>query len=56
MAKNGAPGKGREGIIKNRSQTFNPKTKLWTKRNDENGLFIDTKTTGGKFKDVKKEK
>jgi len=56
MAKNGSPGKGREGAVDNRSQTFNPLTELWTKRNTDTGRFMDTKTSGGKFKGVRKEK
>lgn len=46
----------RKGAIKDRSQVQNPKTGLWTKRDSETGKFMDTKTTGGKFKGVRKEK
>lgn len=56
MAKNGSSGKGREGAVGNRSQTFNPATNLWTKRDSSTGKFIDTKTSGGKFKGVRTEK
>lgn len=56
MAKNGPSGKGREGAVDRRSQVYNPKTKLWVKRNDDSGKFIDNKTSGGKFKGVRKEK
>tara|TARA_R110002167_G_scaffold79830_5_gene219867 strand:- start:6127 stop:6300 length:174 start_codon:yes stop_codon:yes gene_type:complete len=45
----------RHGAVKNRSQVLNPKTKLYAKRNGENGQFMDVKTTGGKFKGVRKE-
>lgn len=57
MATNPPSGDGhRNGAVKERSQVFNPKTHLWTKRNTENGQFMDVKTTGGKFKGVRKEK
>jgi len=55
MAKNGIPGKGREGAIDDRSQTYNPTTHLWTKRDTRTGEFMDTKTSGGSFKGVRKE-
>ncbi len=56
MAKNGPKGGGREGAVDNRSQTYNPKTNLWAKRNDNTGKFIDNKTTGGKFKGIRRER
>lgn len=57
MATNPPSGDGhRNGAVRNRSQTFNPKTELWTKRDAETGRFMDVKTTGGKFKGVRKEK
>lgn len=55
MAKNGAKGKGRRGAVKNRTQTYNPKTKLYIKRDTKTGLFMDAKTSGGKFKGVTTE-
>ena len=55
MAKNGARGKGRIGAVRRRSQSFNPKTRLWTKRNRTNGEFMDVKTSGGRFKGVSRE-
>ena len=49
MAKNGKVGDGhRNGAVKNRTQFENPKTGLMQKRN--------VKTSGGKFKGVRKEK
>ena len=45
----------RIGAIKQRSQILNPKTGLYVKRNRINGRFLDVKTTGGKFKGVRKE-
>lgn len=56
MAKNTGKGKGRIGEIKERSQVKNPKTELFIKRDAKTGKFMDDKTTGGKFKGVRKEK
>ena len=54
MAKN--TGKGyRRGAVDDRSQTFNPTTEQWVKRNTENGQFIDVKQNGEPFKGVRKE-
>jgi hypothetical protein len=55
MAKSGARGKGRVGVVKGRSQTRNPETGGWTKRNTSNGRFMDIKTSGGPFKGVRRE-
>ena len=46
----------RQGAVKDRSQFQNPKTGLFTKRNLDNGQFMDVKTTGAKFKGVRGEK
>ena len=46
----------RKGAVKKRSQVENTKTVSMTKRNKENGEFMDVKTTGGKFKGVRMEK
>ena len=54
MAKNGQPGKGRVGAVKQRSQAFNPTSKTWTKRGP-NGRFMDGKQGGTPFKGVRKE-
>lgn len=57
MAKNKPVGDGqRKGMVKRRSQTFNPVTKKWIKRNAETGLFMDVKQGGTPFKGVRKEK
>jgi hypothetical protein len=57
MAKNGKSGDGhRNGAVKNRTQFQNPKTGLMQKRNPDNGQIMDVKTSGGKFKGVRKEK
>lgn len=54
MAKNTGRGH-RIGAVKGRSQSVNPRTGLSTKRG-AGGRFMDTKTTGGPFKGVRKEK
>lgn len=56
MAKNGKPGDGhRNGQVTNRSQTFNPKTESWVKRDTTNGRFLDGKADSKPFKGVRKE-
>ncbi len=57
MAKNAPTGDGhRKGMVKRRSQTFNPVTKKWVKRNAETGKFMDVKQGDTPFKGVRKEK
>ena len=57
MAKNGKVGDGhRDGQVTERSQTFNPKTGSWVKRDSSNGQFIDQKSDDKPFKGVRKEK
>lgn len=57
MATNPPPGDGhRNGAVRHRSQTLNPKTKHWTKRDAETGRFIDQKADFKPFKGVRKEK
>ncbi|MBU0710657.1 hypothetical protein KJ762_12470 [bacterium] len=47
----------RHGAVKDRSQTHNPKTGHWVKRNTDDGKFMDQKTSSDKpFKGVRKEK
>ena len=56
MAKNGKTGDGhRNGAVDNRSQVLNTKTNLYVKRDAVTGKFLDVKSTGGKFKGVRKE-
>lgn len=55
MAKNKAPGKGRVGAVKNRTQVFNPKTKQWVKIDSDTGKFMDVKQDGTPFKGVTKK-
>ena len=57
MATNNPTGdNSRKGAVKKRSQGENPKTNLMTKRNTEDGKYMDVKTSGIKFKGVRKEK
>lgn len=46
----------RNGAVKDRTQVENPKTGLWVKRDVDTGKFMDVKTSGGKFKGVRREK
>ena len=55
MAKNTGEGF-RRGPIDDRSQTFNPKTDQFVKRDSETGKFMDVKQDGTPFKGVRKEK
>ena len=45
----------RIGAVKGRSQTLNPKTDQWVKRDTETGRFMDVKQNGVPFKGVRKE-
>lgn len=54
MAKNTGEGY-RQGAVKDRTQTENPQTGDWTKRNREDGEFMDGKADGEPFKGVAKE-
>ena len=57
MATNGTVGDAhRNGQVKERSQTFNPKTETWIKRDTSTGRFIDGKADCKPFKGVRKEK
>lgn len=57
MAKNKPVGdNARKGAVKQRSQVLNTKTNLYVKRDTETGKFMDVKTSGDKFKGVRKEK
>nr|WP_315167608.1 hypothetical protein [uncultured Flavobacterium sp.] len=57
MAKNGKVGDcHRNGAVKDRSQTYNPKTEQWVKRDADTGRFMDVKQDGTPFKGVTKEK
>lgn len=57
MATNPPAGDGhRNGAVRKRSQTFNPKNDRWVKRDSETGRFMDQKSDGKPFKGVRKEK
>lgn len=46
----------RNGMVKQRSQVFNPLTETWTKRDTQTGRFMDGKADGAPFKGIRKEK
>ena len=46
----------RKGAARKRSQTFNPVTKQFVKRDADTGRFLDVKEDGKPFKGVRKEK
>ncbi len=54
MARNTGNGY-RRGAVDNRSQTFNPATETWTKRDATTGQFMDGKKDGTPFKGVRKD-
>ena len=56
MAKNPPKRPGRKGAVKGRSQTHNPRTKRWTKRDAATGRFMDSKSDHAPFKGVRKER
>ncbi|MCY1703748.1 hypothetical protein [Deinococcus sp. SL84] len=57
MAKNKPYGDNqRVGAVKDRSQTHNPVTNQWVKRDTTTGQFMDVKKNGEPFKGVRKEK
>ncbi len=57
MARNAPTGDNRRiGAVRDRSQTYNPKTERWTKRDTNTGRFMDQKSDRKPFKGVRKEK
>ena len=57
MAKNPPNGDGcRKGSVCNRTQVLNTKTNLYVKRDSDTGRFVGVKSTGGKYKGVRREK
>lgn len=57
MATNKPTGDGqRRGAVRDRSQTFNPHTDRWVKRDRDTGQFIDQKADPKPFKGVTKER
>jgi hypothetical protein len=56
MAKNAPIGdNARIGAVRQRSQTHNPVTDTWVKRDSNTGKFMDQKQDGTPFKGVRKE-
>jgi hypothetical protein len=56
MAKNAARGRGRVGAVKGRTQSKNPKTGTWTKRDTSTGRFTSVKKSTGPYKGVRRER
>jgi hypothetical protein len=57
MARIGKVGDGhRNGAVRSKTQTYNPKTGTFVKRNSDTGRFMDVKSDGTPFKGVTKEK
>lgn len=57
MATNPPKGDGhRNGAVRQRSQTYNPVTEQYVKRDANTGRFMDVKKDGMPFKGVRKEK
>lgn len=57
MAKNPPYGDDhRHGAVKDRSQTYNPHTDRFVKRDADSGRFMDQKADHKPFKGVRKEK
>ncbi len=46
----------RIGMVRQRSQVFNPTTDTWVKRDANTGRFMDVKSDGTPFKGIRKEK
>lgn len=46
----------RHGAVRSRSQFKNPVNGMYVKIDAQTGKFIDVKTSGGKFKGVRREK
>ncbi len=56
MATNPPKGDGhRNGQVRERSQTLNPRTDQYVKRDTNTGRFMDVKSDGTPFKGVRKE-
>ena len=57
MATNKPTGdKARKGAVRKRSQTYNPVTEQYVKRDTDTGRFLDVKEDGKPFKGVRREK
>ena len=56
MATNDTAGDTRRHVaVKDRSQSFNPKTEQWVKRDSDTGKWMDVKQDGTPWKGVRKE-
>ncbi len=56
MEKNPPSGDGhRKSAVKQRTQTYNPRTRQYVKRDSDTGRFIDVKQDGKPFKGISKE-
>jgi hypothetical protein len=57
MATNPPSGDGRRnGAVRDRSQTYNPRNDRWVKRDSDTGRFIDQKADRNPFKGVRRDK
>lgn len=56
MATNPPKNNARRGMVRGRSQTYNPRTKQYVKRDTKTGKFLNVKQDGTKFKGVRTEK
>lgn len=56
MATNPPKNNSRRGMVRGRSQVFNPKTGRYVKRDSKTGKFLNVKQDGTKFKGVRTEK
>lgn len=56
MATNPPKNNARKGMVRGRSQVFNPKTNQYVKRDTKTGKFLNVKQDGTKFKGVRTEK
>lgn len=56
MATNPPKNNSRRGMVRHRSQTYNPKTRQYVKRDTETGKFLNVKQDGTKFKGVRTKK
>lgn len=57
MATNPPKGDGRRiGAVRDRSQTYNPHTERWVKRDADTGRFMDQKSDSKPFKGVRRER
>lgn len=46
----------RNGAVRDRSQSYNPRSERWTKRDSDTGRFMDQKADGRPFKGVRRER